>query len=1259
MVFQVTTEQIESLNEKQLVDLINKLLRIECEKFSIPVSCISITNNLKAADDGEDASVIWTASTPINTDWITSKCTVFQIKAETMGPARCKEEVQLKDKTDLKKRPRFAFENDGSYIVISNKDNIPEKGRIERKNGIKEALKNFNKPYADTANIEFYDASKLYTWINSSPQAINYFFQTFVNFDPIMFLEWEVFKNKFQQEFLHNYIPNKFLNELYKKIQEDLYQNKKHIRVIGLPGLGKTRLIYEILKSQESFFSNFLYLDCGVFKENSQILFLYRSLNMHFKNRLIILFDNCNLTLAKDLEADSLGTNHSIISLYHNLEGSIRDHYYIDASKTKDVTNSLTDDLFVGFPDSDKQRIKRISAGFPSMPVFLKKISSSTKPFFVIDDQELVFRYLGIKDFSCDEYKVIRACSLFKTFGYDANAKYQSDAIATNFLISRINGADENKKIIFHSCCAKLIQRGILEEIGRRLFVKPIPLALYLAADWWMEFPNNEIENFLKIIKDNQLLEDLCEQVSLLNFSEKAQQVTQNICESFFVNAEVFNTEEGSRLFRALVVVNPNATIDTLVKIFGNSDLDQLKLINRGRRNLIWALEKLCFRKETFQKAAKVLLSFSAAENENYTNNATGQFLHLFQIHLAGTEVDLNQRTEIIKYALSKPEKEYKALGVSALSRALLSDHFVRHSGAEEQGSAPPLNDYDPTTEEVFDYWKNIVGILYQIATSKDEFNNTAFNALINHVRGLCSIGASSIILPVVEKLIEENQHDSIEIYNSLKFTYRFEKKRLHPNLVSKIKGLIEKLKPNDFKSIYKTTVASPNWEDYDEEGSFTEIVIKKSEKVSEEFCNRLNKLTPEFYFIFQGEQQNGFYFGKKLAELTNDEIEKQNYFFSFSMNALLATEKDKRNASVLAGFIAGIGDKETQRNYLLQIKNNVDLKYLSFMLTSSLSVDKENLLSLFDLIDNKTFFIWDFLVFKYGRALDKISSEDVLTFVKKVSEYGLDGKWTALSVIYMYCFSNQENWKLSKEFIKHLVLTDGILSYEEVNFSIDLYHWSDSVIKILKESNEPLFAEEITKEIIHFYDTTKHIYHTDPYITNVLIVLIENYFDTVWPILNKALLSVGDHYLLYNHLKYSIGSHIGGMGDKVGILFRGNHEKIFAWCQENVPLAPLRIVNMAPIFNDDMGQITWYSFTKRLIDEFGNIDGFLEELSANLGTWSWSGSVVPLLKGKKTLIKELETHHFIEVRRWAANELEKLEKQIKLETYEDAERFI
>ena len=70
--------------------------------------------------------------------------------------------------------------------------------------------------------------------------------------------------------------------------------------------------------------------------------------------------------------------------------------------------------------------------------------------------------------------------------------------------------------------------------------------------------------------------------MSNLAGNEKAQNLVKALTgiESPFANAEVLNTELGSRLFRSLVEVDPVSVADLLWRVFGEMSTESLLLIN-------------------------------------------------------------------------------------------------------------------------------------------------------------------------------------------------------------------------------------------------------------------------------------------------------------------------------------------------------------------------------------------------------------------------------------------------------------------------------------------------------------------------------------------------------------------------------------------------------------------------------------------------------------------------------------------------------
>jgi hypothetical protein len=184
--------------------------------------------------------------------------------------------------------------------------------------------------------------------------------------------------------------------------------------------------------------------------------------------------------------------------------------------------------------------------------------------------------------------------------------------------------------------------------------------------------------------------------------------------------------------------------------------------------------------------------------------------------------------------------------------------------------------------------------------------------------------------------------------------------------------------------------------------------------------------------------------------------------------------------------------------------------------------------------------------------------------------------------------------------------------------------------------------------------------FHSDHYIQQICEVLVEKHFRSVWADISQALLAKDENFIKYWGLKHIFGSHIGGFSGGSGVLFNGNIEMIFKWCNENKSEAPQRLAGLVPIYNNNNQDYTqWNPITKRLIDEFGDNQEMLNELSCNMGSYFWTGSVVPLLQSKKTLFESLVNHSILNVRDWANKNLQYLDKEIENERNRDAEWFL
>jgi hypothetical protein len=221
---------------------------------------------------------------------------------------------------------------------------------------------------------------------------------------------------------------------------------------------------------------------------------------------------------------------------------------------------------------------------------------------------------------------------------------------------------------------------------------------------------------------------------------------------------------------------------------------DELSKISEGRRNIVWVLEKICFDKRTFVDGAKILCKLAVAENETWSNNATGQFLHLFNVLLPGTEASLVNRWEVIEWTLNQKGDDYYNLALKAMRVGLNYGHFSRMGGAEKQGTKI-LQDYQPTYDEIKEYWLLILSKLTEIVKYDNKFSEISSEIIANNIRGACRARLSSVYFPFIETIIKHKKKDWDKGLEGLKFARKYDKAFLTKEELDKINNFIPVIK--------------------------------------------------------------------------------------------------------------------------------------------------------------------------------------------------------------------------------------------------------------------------------------------------------------------------------------------------------------------------------------------------------------------------------------------------------------------------------
>lgn len=1260
LVNEITYEEIGRLNDVQLSELLLLLLRNEAAKYEFEgIEQIIVPLRINVADGGEDGRVKCLSTN--DSIFIHKPFSLFQCKATDLSPQDLYDEFFTKDANGnliLKLLIKEVLDGNGEYVFFIRKDynSSTLKNRFDK---AKEAIDEANRIYGTNyqhSQVRILDGNQIANWTNNFISTVIQV-QAFCGIERPMGLkslsQWGEFEDFIEIPF-HT---NDKLDQHKKLILSQAAKVKNSLRVIGHSGLGKSRLVFETFKGNAELSAKVAYYD--IVSDADDIIKFVRN----FCSRLegILVVDNCDFYSHELLvkEITRITSKFSLVTIDYSVEEKAdksktigRNYVFLDRSDYSDVVPKILTDVYSGsLKDSVINQISEYSEGYPQMAVlFAKAKLEGINDFTDLLRDDLKERLVFGRDYSKKEsfkelYQVIKSSSIFLFFGYPAleNHKHltedekliyenQQELIYSKICVPPVHQRQ------FNEGCDLFLKRGVMERRGHYVAVKPTPLALKLAVEWWKVMRAGEFKTLFPLLEKTNLAIPLVDRLKNLDQLQEAKQIVNEIWgpQSPFGSAEVLNTSLGSYLFRSIVDVNPTACLKTLESIYFSKSIEEIRDEENGRRNLVWALEKLCFRKETFVRASKVLFRFAVAENENLGNNATNQFLQLFHVYLPGTESNLESRIGIIDYGLSMNDSRYLELAIKALGNGLTHFHFYRISGPEFQGSSEPLSDYTPKIEEIYSYWDSILKRLIEIIDLYPNMLDLIGEQVVQAITPLSESNHLDLLETIILKISKLKIKLWPQVIENLHWALRDD--AINSIAKSRLKNLLNNLLPVDDGNLIKIKVSFPQY-DYDE-NNHHDIQKENVENFAESIgYNYKAYLTPYLFQLLEGEQRQGFNFGIKIGQYAKNDLD----FVSDVICELRKIDAGQRTVDFLAGLVLNF-DIDNKRRIVSQISNDNELNIFTVYLTKLWLPNKVDIINLFKLVDSGKIKIIEFSNFIYGRPLDNLKIEEVVEICDKISHYGNEGKWIALTVIYQYCREEKDKLKICSELIKSLITENNFLLNDSINKSIDRYYWSDSVEKILTIEKSFSFAKTVSSQIYEAADKGKIDTHTS-YLKKLCSFLVKEYFSIFFNEISPLFLSIGLPYL---KMKFLLGAHHGSMPE-LGVLFHNpeGYNEIITFCKQNFPVAPKRIAYIMPIYKKENDKDTWHEFALMMLKEFGSDEGFLKELGANMSSFSITGSVIPYYRLQINLLNHIKDHSHQSVRDWVDNRIDYLNRVI------------
>jgi hypothetical protein len=339
--------------------------------------------------------------------------------------------------------------------------------------------------------------------------------------------------------------------------------------------------------------------------------------------------------------------------------------------------------------------------------------------------------------------------SLMSHIGVERNAAAEVTVICSSF------GADPHSVLDSLEC---LGAAGFVRLDGSYAEVVPPPLANRLAERTMRGRPDAVRRSFLDLTDAARAR--FLRRLMLLRGNE-AQRFWEDLLGNHGPLASLDGLAENSRLFRFAATANGERAAPSLLRLLQGASVERRRTIaDDARRDIVRAIEEMLFRERTSETALRSLILLAEAENETWSNNATGVAKEAFFPLHSQMPLPLPSRLGLLGEMIGLSEK-ISSIAVDAIADAL-EPHTAMTirttAGATPLGQMPQM-----TWGDLFRYQEGCIDLLMNTALrdGRDAIRRAAASRLPRGLMNLILRGQTkrsfTHLITIVDAAIAEN----------------------------------------------------------------------------------------------------------------------------------------------------------------------------------------------------------------------------------------------------------------------------------------------------------------------------------------------------------------------------------------------------------------------------------------------------------------------------------------------------------------------
>ncbi|HYN54227.1 MAG TPA: hypothetical protein VES38_05935 [Methylotenera sp.] len=873
----VPIRAITPLSAESTINLLRSIFRAECRYGKLSPSVLTLSERLTVADGGIDAQIVIEQDIP--SDCIFQKgLTGFQFKSGTSfkpwTESSIKDEL-IDSKGELFSEVERLVKLDGRYVVICTGHDLTAQQRNDSKKVIAKIFESQGYPSRENL-IEVLGAGQLAEFIERHPAVAFTIVQNSVE-DALLIDEWQK-----DVHMSNTFEPSKEQSEIIEQIRDGLLGSAKHIRVLGEPGLGKSRIVLEAVRHAE-IAPIVLYFEHGSQFGQSKI-FLY-ILKSKTEYPLVLIIDEL--------------PEHEMVELWKHLKGRCgalklitldhgRDETHdteiqrLQAPKLDDATIRGIIARHVG-DSNELNRWVEICEGSPRVAQAVAE-NLCANPDDILRSPATISlweRFLhGYERRDQQQARqvdcVTRHLALFSRFGYQDPVSEEARYIAG--LIEKADPSITWAR--FQEIIRGLRARRVLQG-SRTLFFVPRALHIHLWKQFWESYGHG--------FRFTEVFDSMPESLhvwfmSMFKFAGEGatSSVINDILkiDGIYADKNVLTSDKGARFLSNLAEANPVAVLRLLEATIGLWSDEELYAFENSRQNMVWTLEKIAVWKPYTVRAMKLLARLAVNENAKNSNNATGTLLGLFKIgyEWAATESSPTERLPAMLQLLRSHVDTERQLALKAMEAALDTRGMgFRTVGPEYQGLKERANLWKP---KIYDEWWDASRLYFQTLIDETQgwpqhLRGEVCGALLDAVEQQILIPqCTEIAFQVLETLVYDPLMEASKLNKFFYHWLEYRDDEKHADINQRLTKISLAYSRRDLKIRFQRYVIDLDWGEWD--GGFRERRGKSQSRTKPlvaGLARRISKnphlLNDIKHLITPNKNITGalWYFGEQLAE--------------------------------------------------------------------------------------------------------------------------------------------------------------------------------------------------------------------------------------------------------------------------------------------------------------------------------------------------------------------------------------------------------